>query len=96
MIPVAPFTGSFECNYFSIERIGVKGGWSMYCSGDDKGAADIQLLYVLNEDKAVIRGPGDKIGQKLLAEEIYAVKPGEKITVEGRADILRIRAKKVD
>ena len=30
------------------------------------------------------------------AEEIYAVKPGEKITVEGRASIMRIRAKKVD
>ena len=32
-------------------------------------------------------------GKKILAEEIYAVKPGEKITVEGRASILRIRAK---
>ena len=38
----------------------------------------------------------EKIGQKILAEEIYAVKPGEKITVEGRASIMRIRAKKVD
>ena len=94
MQPVAPFPGDFECKYFSLERIDVKGGWSMYCSGDDKGAADVQLLYVLSEDKAVIRGPGDKIGQKLVAEDIYAVKPGEKITVEGRASIMRIRAKK--
>ena len=41
----------------------------------------------------VIRGAGEQIGKKILAEEIYAVKPGEKITVEGRASILRIRAK---
>ena len=93
MIPVAPFPGNFDCKYFSIERIDVKGGWSMFCSGDDKGSADIQLLYILNEDKAVIREGGEPLGKKILAEEIYAVKPGEKITVEGRASILRIRAK---
>ena len=96
MQPVAPFAGEFECKYFSLERIDVKGGWSMYCSGDSSEPADIQLLYVLSEERAVIRTSNDKIGQKILAEEIYAVKPGEKITVEGRASIMRIRAKKVD
>ena len=96
MLPVAQFPGSFDCKYFSLEKIDVKGGWSMYCSGDDNGPADIQLLYILSEDKAVIRESGDKFGKKLSAEEIYAVKPGEKITVEGRVSIMRIRAKKVD
>jgi mannose-6-phosphate isomerase len=96
MQPVAAFPGEFDCKYFSLEKIDVKGGWSMYCSGDSESSADVQLLYVLSEDKAVIRSAGDKLGQKLLAEEIYAVKPGEKITVEGRASIMRIRAKKVD
>ena len=96
MQPVAPFPGEFDCKYFSLERIDVKGGWSMYCSGDAGEPTDVQLLYILSEDKAVIRTSEEKIGQKILAEEIYAVKPGEKITVEGRASIMRIRAKKVD
>ena len=96
MQPVAPFPGDFDCKYFSLERIDVKGGWSMYCSGNAEDAGDVQLLYILSEDKAVIRTSEEKIGQKILAEEIYAVKPGEKITVEGRASIMRIRAKKVD
>ena len=96
MQPVAPFPGEFDCKYFSLERIDVKGGWSMYCSGEAGQPDDVQLLYILSEDKAVIREAGEQIGKKILAEEIYAVKPGEKITVEGRASIMRIRAKKVD
>ena len=68
----------------------------MYCSGEAGQPDDVQLLYILSEDKAVIREAGEQIGKKILAEEIYAVKPGEKITVEGRASIMRIRAKKVD
>ena len=91
---IKQFSQSFECEYFSLEQINVKGGWSMYCSGDAGNPEDVQLLYVLSEDKAVIRTSEEKIGQKILAEEIYAVKPGEKITVEGRASIMRIRAKK--
>lgn len=96
MQPVAQFHGEFECKYFSIEKICVKGGWSMYCSGVTSEPADVQLLYILSENKAVIRTSEQSVGSKLLAEEIYAVKPGEKITVEGSAVILRIRAKKVD
>ena len=68
----------------------------MFCSGDAGEPSDVQLLYILSEDKAVIRTAGEQISQKILAEDIYAVKPGEKITVEGRASIMRIRAKKVD
>ena len=96
MQPVAQFPGEFDCKYFSIDKISVKGGWSMYCSGEEGEPADVQLLQVLSENKAVIRTSEETIGQKILAEEIYAVKPGEKITVEGSAVILRIRAKKVD
>jgi len=90
MIPVAPFNKTFECKYFNLEEIDVKGGWSMFCSGKDK-LKDTQLLYVISEEKAVIRSSGDKVGTPIKAEEIYAVLPGDKITVEGKAKLMRIR-----
>lgn len=93
MIPVAPFPGEFECKYFSLEQVNIKGGWSMYCSGEKENPADVQLIYILSENKAVIRTSEDKFGKPVAAEEIYAVKPGEKITVEGQAQILRIRCR---
>lgn len=96
MQKITQFPGSFECQYFSLERIDVKGGWSMYCSGETDKASDVQLLYILSEDKAVIRTSEEKIGKPVAAEEIYAVRPGEKITVEGRVSIIRIRVNKVD
>ena len=64
----------------------------MFCSGKNP-STDTQLLYVLSENKAVIRTSDDKVGQKIQAEEIYAILPGEKITVEGQASIIRIKAK---
>lgn len=92
MIPVAQFPGHFECKYFEMDEITVKGGWSMLCS---KGAEPeaTQLLYVISADKAVIRTSEEKIGKPVKAEEIYAVAPGEKITIEGSAKVMRIKAK---
>lgn len=92
MKPVASFNKTFECNYFSLEEIEVKGGWSMYCSGKDK-LKDTQFLYVISEEKAVIRTSEEKIGKAIKAEELYAVLPGDKITVEGKAKIMRIRVR---
>jgi len=92
MIPVAPFNKTFECEYFSLEEVEIKGGWSMYCSGKNK-LADTQLLYVLSEEKAVIRSSGEKVGKPIKAEEIYAVLPGDKLTVEGKAKLLRIKVR---
>ena len=85
--PIAQFPGTFECPYFSIEQKDIRGGWSMYNSD-----TQVQLIYILSENKAVIRGPEDKVGRKLLPEEIYAVLPHEKITIEGKASILKIKA----
>ena len=84
--PVAPFTGSFECPYFTLEQKDVRGGWSMYNS------QGVQLLYILSSDKAVIRGPGDQFGKTIYAEEIYAIQPGDKITIEGKASIIKIKS----
>ena len=94
MIPVAPFPkDGFECKYFSMNEITVKGGWSMLNSGEKGNPADVQLLYVISENKAVIRTGNEPFGKKIEAEEIYAIQPGEKITVEGNAKIMRIFAK---
>lgn len=93
MIPVAPFPGTFECEYFDLQTIKVKGGWSMLCPKKDGKPEDTQLLYVLSADKAVIRTSEENVGKPIAAEEIYAVLPGEKITVEGSAVILKIVAK---
>lgn len=90
--PVAQFNGNFECQYFSLEQINIKGGWSMFCSGNDP-AKDTQLLYILSENKAVIRTSKESFGKQILTEEIYAIFPGEKITVEGNASIIRIKCK---
>lgn len=93
---IAQFPGLFECEYFSIEKIDVKGGWSSYCSSQKEGnpySNDVMLLYVLSSEKAVIRNTGDKFSKTISAEEIYAVAPGERITVEGKAELLKIRAK---
>ena len=92
MIPVAQFPGEFDCKYFSLQTVDVKGGWSMLCSKGE-GPKAWQLIYVISENKAVIRSAGEKVGQPLKAEEIYAVAPGEKITIEGVAKVMRIIAK---
>ena len=92
MITPGPFPGEFECKYFTLEKKDIKGGWSMYNSGNKENPSDVQLIYILSEDKAVIRGPDDKVGQKITSEEIYAISPGEKITVEGQASIIKIKA----
>ena len=88
--PIEQFTGSFECPYFSLEQINIRGGWSMFCSGKDP-AKDTQLIYILSTNKAVIRTSQESFGKQILPEEIYAVLPGEKITIEGTASIIRIK-----
>ena len=91
MIPVAPFPKTFDCKYFNMQEIDVKGGWSTI-SPSGNGPEAVQLLYVLEAGAAVIRGEG--LNQtKLCAEDIFAVKPGEKVTIEGNAKIMRIIAK---
>ena len=88
---VALFQKNFECQYFSLEKVDVKGGWSMFCSNDEKPQG-VQLLYVLSSNKAVIKNQ-NTMPVTICEEEIYAVEPGEKITIEGTAQIMRIRCK---
>ena len=92
MIPIAPFPGTFECKYFDMQEITVKGGWSL-AGRHGHEPKDTKLLFVISADKAVIRGAGEKVGKPIAAEEIYAVLPGDKITIEGSAKIMKIIAK---
>ena len=92
MMPVAPFAGEFDCKYFSLETVNVKGGWSILATNGNE-PKDVQLLYVISSQKAVIKTGKDKFPTTINAEEIYAILPGEKITIEGTDQIMRIRAK---
>lgn len=92
VMPVAPFAGEFDCKYFSLETVNVKGGWSILATNGNE-PKDVQLLYVISSQKAVIKTGKDKFPTTINAEEIYAILPGEKITIEGTAQIMRIRAK---
>ena len=92
MMPVAPFAGEFDCKYFSLETVNVKGGWSILATNGNE-PKDVQLLYVISSQKAVIKTSKDQFPTTINAEEIYAILPGEKITIEGTAQIMRIRAK---
>lgn len=91
VMPVAPFEGHFECGYFSLEKISVKGGYSFLCPLKNSSAKDWQLLFVL-EGSGFVRN-AEKQTYELSAENLVAVRPGEKITVEGTLDIMKISCK---
>ena len=93
MIPVAPMPQEFDCKYFTLEVKDVKGGWSMLCPKAENLPKDWQLIYVISSENACIRSGSDKVSKTISAEEIYAIAPGEKITIEGTAQVMKIIAK---
>lgn len=93
MIPVAPMPQEFDCKYFTLEVKDVKGGWSMLCPKAENLPKDWQLIYVISSENACIRSDSDKVSKTISAEEIYAIAPGEKITIEGTAQVMKIIAK---
>lgn len=93
MIPVAPMPQEFDCKYFTLEVKDVKGGWSMLCPKAENLPKDWQLIYVISSENACIRSDSDKVSKTIFAEEIYAIAPGEKITIEGTAQVMKIIAK---
>ena len=93
MIPVTPMPQEFDCKYFTLEVKDVKGGWSMLCPKAENLPKDWQLIYVISSENACIRSDSDKVAKTISAEEIYAIAPGEKITIEGTAQVMKIIAK---
>ena len=92
MIPIAPFPGHFECKYFDLEEVSVNGEWSVTAPNGNE-PKDTQLLFVISAEKAVIRSDSDSTEIEIAAEEIYTVAPGEKVTIQGQAKIMKIIAK---
>ena len=87
MIPVAPFGKEFECEYFRLEKITVDNEWSYTVPLRNKPEG-VELLYVIDSTNAVINNC-----EKLSSEEIYAVNPGESISINGKCELMRIIAK---
>ena len=92
MIPVAPFPGAFECKYFKLETIEINNSWSYTNSAVSGKTEDVELIYVISADKAKIKD-NENSESEIKAEEIFAIGPGEKITIEGNTKIMRIIAK---
>ena len=93
MNPIAPMPKEFDCKYFTLEVKDIKGGWSMLCSKAENLPKNWQLIYVISSQNACIRSDLDKVSKTITSEEIYAIAPGEKITIEGSAQVMKIIAK---
>lgn len=90
---IRPLPETFECPYFSLVKKEVKGGYSYLASS----ASQAELLFVVSgKDLAVTYTMTDGSrteNQYIYPEEIYVVLPGEKVTVEGHGEVIRIKAK---
>ncbi len=84
---------NFECEYFELINKKISGGYS-YLSSKDQ---DCELLFIArSEDLKASWSTAEqntKVQTVLKTEQIYAVKPGEKVTIEGHGQIIRIKAK---
>ena len=89
---VTPFPKEFDCKYFILNEIDVSGGYSFLASKGNH-VYDWQLVFIIS-GTGLIKSAEKKQIIPFKAEDIFAVAPGEKITVEGGAKIMRIICKK--
>ena len=87
---VAPFPGEFACEYFTLQTVNVHGGYSMLAAAGASSAEDWQLVYCI-EGTGTIKSACGGAPLSMKAEDIFAVAPGEKITVEGQVQLMKIR-----
>jgi len=94
MRSIEPFPGEFECQYFSLEKIDVNGGYSMLAPKPhaQNKPGDWQLLFAITGE-GTIKDAGTKTSFPVQKEDIFAIAPGEKITVEGHVQLMRIQCK---
>ena len=86
---ISAFPGEFSCPYFSLEKITVNGGWSMFASGKNI-PENCRLLFIL-DGEGVIKANGGT-NEKISKNDIFALLPGEKVTVEGHLSLMKISA----
>ena len=86
---IAPLGEEFSCKYFSLKKEPLKGGYSFLVSP----ASKLPELIFISEGEGTIRSTardGSKAESSFKAEEIFALLPGEKITLEGHGEVVRI------
>lgn len=89
---IEPLGEEFECKYFALKKEPLKGGYSFLVSPSSERA---ELIFI-SEGSGQIRSTaknGEKTEFSFNKEEIFALLPGEKITLEGKGEVIRIQAK---
>ena len=86
---ISPFGNEFECEYFSIEKKDIKGGYSYLAARN----GNYELLFVAGAKKLSVKSSGGERQENAAPEMVFAVAPGEKITVEGEGTVFRIKAR---
>ncbi len=92
-LTVKPFDESFSCEYFDIQQVNINGGWSMMSFDHHRQALDWTLVYVVEGSGYLHNTPKGEKAQseiKFKAEDIFAIAPGEKLTMEGKAKVMKI------
>ncbi len=79
----------FECPYFEMDKITVKGGFSFL-------AHETELIFISRNEKLLSVRSTSKDGTKaeesdVKEESIFAISPGEKVTLEGAGEVIRIK-----
>ena len=89
---IAPLAEEFECEYFSLKKEPLKGGYSFLVSPSSERA---ELVFISNGEGTIrcTKKDGTKSEESFKAEEIFALLPGEKITLEGKGEVIRIQSK---
>ncbi len=93
VLKVQALPSVFECPYFELVKKEFSGGYSYLCPS----SSNFELLFCVNSQnlKAVSTMSG---GQKtkteqILSEQIFVIAPGEKVTLEGKGEIIRIKTR---
>ena len=89
---IKPLGEEFECQYFSLHNFKVKGGYSFFVHKDSLP----ELVFFVSGTgtiRTTVQDGEKKTEFNASAENIFAVEPGEKVTIEGNAEIVRICSK---
>lgn len=93
---ITPFNKNFECEYFCMEELCVNGSYEMTCIGQKENPSSTIFFFVLQGEGKIQSTDVilDVTTQATLkAEDIFAVRPNERITIEGKTRIIKISAK---
>ncbi len=93
VLKVQALPSVFECPYFELVKKEFSGGYSYLCPS----SSNFELLFCVNSQnlKAVsTMSDGQKTKtEQILSEQIFVITPGEKVTLEGKGEIIRIKTR---